>query len=86
MPSDKDVQGKRLLIIDEVCDTGYTLAFLAKRLQEQGAALVRSGVLHYKQSLTRSGFEPDWAVATTDKWILYPWEADETREPSPVKA
>jgi hypoxanthine phosphoribosyltransferase len=86
MPSDKDVQGKRLLIIDEVCDTGYTLAFLTKRLQDQGAALVRSGVLHYKQSLTRSGFEPDWSVAKTDKWILYPWEAHETRGPSPVKA
>jgi hypoxanthine phosphoribosyltransferase len=86
MPTDKEVKGKNLLIIDEVCDTGYTLEFLMKHLKKQGAALVRSGVLHYKPSLSRTGFKPDWSVATTDKWVVYPWEADETTEPSPVKA
>ncbi len=86
MPSDAEVKGKQLLIIDEVCDTGSTHAFLAKHLKEQGATLVRAGVLHYKPTLSRSGFEPDWSVATTDKWVIYPWEADETTDASTVKA
>ena len=37
MPTDDEVRGKSLLIIDEVCDKGRTLDFLTKRLNEQGA-------------------------------------------------
>jgi uncharacterized protein len=30
------------------------------------------------KTLSASGFKPDFAVETTDKWVVYPWEADET--------
>jgi hypoxanthine phosphoribosyltransferase len=78
MPSDEEVKGKKLLVIDEVCDTGSTLDFLAKRLREQGAAAVRTGVLHSKPGRSVTGFTPDWSVITTDKWVVYPWEDGET--------
>jgi len=77
MPTREQVTGKNILIIDEVCDTGQTLQFLNHYLKEQGAELVRTGVLHHKPTQSQTGFVPDWTVETTDKWIVYPWEPHE---------
>ena len=74
MPTKAELAGKKLLIIEEVCDTGRTLSFLVKRFKSQGAVLIRSGALHYKPGLSQTGFVPDWFVIETDKWIVYPWE------------
>lgn len=85
-PTDNEVRGKKLLIVDEVCDTGETLRFVADRLKGQGADLVRAGVLHYKPAQSTTGFKPDWAALTTDRWVVYPWEEQElTGSPSVVK-
>lgn len=78
MPTDEEIAGKNLLIIEEVCDTGHTLVFLSERFERQGAGLIRSGVLHYKPGHSQTGFVPDWFVAKTDRWITYPWELHET--------
>lgn len=79
MPTDEEVIGKKLLIIDEVCDKGQTLKFLDERLKKQGAKLVRTAVLHYKPAQSETGFIPDWFVEETDKWIVYPWELHDKR-------
>jgi uncharacterized protein len=81
MPTAGQVKGKHLLIIEEVCDSGQTLKFLVDYLEQHGAELVRTGVLHYKPGQSQTGFKPDWAVAMTDKWIVYPWEMHE-RDPA----
>jgi len=77
MPSDDEVRGKNLLIIEEVCDKGHTLKFLNDRLRQQGANLIRTGVMHYKPNQSETGFRPDWFVKATDAWIVYPWEIHE---------
>jgi len=77
MPTDEEINGKNLIVLEEVCDTGRTLEFLTKRLKEQGAKLVRSGCLHYKPGGSQTGYKPDWSVAETDNWIVYPWEKHE---------
>lgn len=77
MPARSQLDGKNLLIIDEVCDTGRTFEFLTGWLKQQGAALVRTGVLHYKPGQSQTGFVPDWFVVQTDDWIVYPWEVVE---------
>jgi hypoxanthine phosphoribosyltransferase len=74
MPTDDEVKGKNLLIIEEVCDTGHTMKFLNDRFMNQGATLVRTGALHYKPGKSETGFKPDWYGTETDKWIVYPWE------------
>lgn len=79
MPTPKEVQGKELLIIDEVCDTGHTLPFVVEYLKEAGAGTIRTGVLHHKPARNLTGFQPDWYVTETDKWIVYPWECSEER-------
>lgn len=79
MPSDAEVAGKNLLIIDDICDSGQMLGFLTERFKQQGAKQVRSGVLHYKPSADRDAFKPDWFVAEANKWIVYPWELHDTK-------
>jgi hypoxanthine phosphoribosyltransferase len=77
MPPNEKIKGKNLLVIDEVCDTGETLTFLTDYLKKAGAKNVHCGVLHYKPGKSQSGYKPDWAVANTNKWIIYPWEVNE---------
>ncbi|MGZ6005407.1 MAG: phosphoribosyltransferase [Candidatus Saccharimonadales bacterium] len=79
MPTEEDIRGKNLLIIEEVCDKGNTLQFLYDRFKEQGANLIRTGVLHYKPGQSETGFVPDWSMGETDQWIVYPWEPHEDK-------
>ncbi len=77
MPEAQRIKGKRLLVIDEVCDTGETLEYIVNYLTRAEAKYVRCGVLHFKPANSSSGYKPDWSVNTTDKWIVYPWEEKE---------
>jgi hypoxanthine phosphoribosyltransferase len=77
MPSEEDVAGKDILIMEEVCDTGHTLTELYKILGDMGVGSLRTGVLHYKPGQTETGFTPDLYVDRTDRWIVYPWEENE---------
>jgi hypoxanthine phosphoribosyltransferase len=78
MPSDKELAGKDLLVIDEVCDTGYTLDYLTKWLATKNTGRVRTAVLHYKPGRSETGFVPDLLVTKTNDWIVYPWETIES--------
>lgn len=77
MPTREQVEGQRLLVIEEVCDTGHTLRFLHDFLMDFGAAAVKTGVLHYKPGKSQTDFVPDWYVEKTNQWIVYPWELHE---------
>lgn len=77
MPAAETLRGKDILIVEEVCDTGYTLSFLVDYLKKAGAGLVRTGVMHYKPARNQTGFQPDWFIIETDQWIVYPWEISE---------
>ncbi|MDQ3123330.1 MAG: hypothetical protein M3Q14_01445 [bacterium] len=77
MPSLEEVDGKDLLIIEEVCDSGETIAHASQLLKLAGAGLIRSGALHYKPQRSTTGYKPDWYGITTDAWIVYPWEVNE---------
>ncbi|MEM3030346.1 MAG: phosphoribosyltransferase [Candidatus Micrarchaeia archaeon] len=70
-----DVRGKRVLIIDDVADTGESL--LAAKKSLRGAGEVRVACLHYKPHST---LKPDYFIGKTSAWIVYPWEVVETRE------
>lgn len=79
MPTPEEVEGKDLLIIEEVVDTGNTLLHLRDLLKLAGAGIVRSAALHHKPGRSETGVVPDFFVEETDKWIVYPWEPNEQR-------
>ncbi len=65
------VRGLRALVVDDVADSGETLA-LVQRLLAQDCSEVRTAVLYAK---TRSVVDPDYVWRRTDRWITFPWSA-----------
>jgi len=65
------MEGLRALVVDDVADTGETLA-LVQRLMEQHCAEARTAVLYAKP---RSIIDPDYVWRRTDCWITFPWSA-----------
>lgn len=71
-----DITGKRILVVDDVTDTGDTLAEAVRYLQGCSPAEVRTAVLQHKGC---SAFVPDYyaEMVTVWRWIIYPWAACE---------
>ena len=67
--------GKKFLIVDDIADTGKTLE-KSKKLEVCNKA--KYATIHYhKQSVV----EPEyWVSEKGDRWIVYPWELDDSDE------
>jgi len=75
-PEADHVKGRRVLVIDDVWDTGSTIVAVRDRLRTAGAT-VEVCVLHYKPTHSRfPGDKPDYYAEETDGWIVYPWDPD----------
>jgi len=66
------LDGARVLLVDDVADSGRTLR-LAVDLLADRAAEVRSAVLYTKPTTI---IRPDYSWAATDRWITFPWSAE----------
>jgi hypoxanthine phosphoribosyltransferase len=55
-----DLKGRKVLVIDDILDTGRTLHAVGKRLREHGAALVRTCVLLSKDKERAVEVEADY--------------------------
>lgn len=64
--------GRRVLIVDDVADTGDTFVLARAHAVARRPAAVRTAALHYKVG---SVFEPDFYAErlTAWRWINYPW-------------
>lgn len=69
------VAGKRVLLVDDIADSGKCLQYATNYLKEQGTAEIRSATIYYKR---QSIVEPDFYEKVTDCWVVFPWEAKET--------
>ena len=65
------LHGLRALIVDDVADTGETLA-LVQQLMGSHCAEARTAVLYAKP---HSIVTPDYVWRRTDRWITFPWSA-----------
>jgi hypothetical protein len=74
-PVSVSVRGKRVLVVDDVADTGKSLRLVRTHLKEQGAVEVRIATIYYKPW---SVLKPDWYERETSRWIVFPWERKET--------
>lgn len=68
-----NVRGKKVLVVDDVADTGDSLILTSEHIRNKNPADLKTAVLHYKKC---SAFEPDFWAETQEawKWIIYPWE------------
>ena len=59
-----DVAGRHVLLLDDILDTGHTLATLVARMTERGALSVRTAVLLRKTGRQQVPLEPDYCGFT----------------------
>jgi hypoxanthine phosphoribosyltransferase len=70
-----DVRGKRVLIVDEIADSGRSLSLVMDHLRKRGACEVQSAVLYCKPSCV---VKPDYFEKMTCCWVVFPWDVKET--------
>jgi len=71
MLDEASLVGKRILLVDDVSDSGRTLALVVQLLTASGAE-VRTAVLYTKPKTVH---EPEYTWRRTDRWITFPWSA-----------
>ena len=72
------LEGKRVLIVDDVADSGKTLKLIMDLISEKGLSMdgdsakvdARSATIYLKPT---SIIKPDYVFKQTDKWINFPW-------------
>ncbi|MFA5108465.1 MAG: phosphoribosyltransferase [Candidatus Micrarchaeia archaeon] len=68
------LEGKRILVVDDVSDVGATHEELIKWFGSQKAADFRFACLHVKPGTKP---KPDFYTRELDGWICYPWNKKE---------
>ncbi|PJE72764.1 MAG: hypothetical protein COV00_03555 [Candidatus Tagabacteria bacterium CG10_big_fil_rev_8_21_14_0_10_40_13] len=65
-----EVSKVKVLIVDEIADTGETLSLVSKRIKEKGAKDIKTAAL-----VTHSWAKPkpDYFNLESDKLIIFPW-------------
>ena len=74
-PVSMKVVGKKVLVVDEVADTGKTLKLVKEHIIEKGATEVKIATVYFKPW---SIVKPDYYEKETSCWIVFPWEIKET--------
>jgi uncharacterized protein len=73
-PENNLLIGKRILIVDDVWGSGRTITAVKNRISG-AAGLPYTCVLHFNPYRNLFGtVRPDYYAATTDAFIVYPWE------------
>jgi len=67
----------KVLVVDDVADTGTTLEFVVKHIKRKGAKEVKVATIAMK---SHSTFKPDFFIFKTDNWIIFPWEEMSAKE------
>lgn len=75
-PLQTDLAGKKILLVDDLTDTGESMALAIEEIKKRNAAEVRTATLIHKK---QSRIEPDYYAKKTDKWgwIILPWNINE---------
>jgi hypoxanthine phosphoribosyltransferase len=69
------VKDKKMLLVDDVADTGKSLQLVREHIRQQGATEVRIATVYRKPF---SAITPDYYEKETRRWVVFPWETTET--------
>jgi len=72
-PFQGDIHNKKILIIDDICDSGITMASVLKELDGED---ITTATLFWKEATCE---KPDYysEIAKENEWIVFPWEKQE---------
>jgi len=69
---DKDISNHKVLIVDDVADTGITLKAVVDYIKNKlKPSELKVATIHYKPW---SAIKPDYYLEEVTEWIVYPWE------------
>jgi hypoxanthine phosphoribosyltransferase len=76
-PQDSLLHEKRILVVDDIWDTGVTITNVRERILQAGGDVITL-VLHYRPSSSKVAPDhvPDVFAEETENYIVYPWEAE----------
>jgi len=69
------VTNKKVLLVDDIADSGKTLKLAHTILQKQKAAQIQTATLYWKP---QSNIKPDFTEKQTQNWVIFPWDTKET--------
>lgn len=69
------IRGRRVLLVDETCDSGHTLKLALNEVRSLAPAEVRTAV-----SFRTGPYQPDFHSFETDKAIILPWDREVIRD------
>lgn len=72
-----NMTGKKILLVDDVSDTGKTFIHALAHIKKLGAKHVKTASIHIKPN---TSLIPDYYVKKIDAWAIYPFETRETIE------
>ena len=72
-----EIRGQKVLVVDDVTDTGETLQHAIEYLRSLSPREIRTAVLQHKSGSSR--FHPDYFAREEKewRWIIYPWAVHE---------
>ncbi len=73
-PDDALLDGQRVLVVDEVWETGETMTEVMARVRAAGGHPI-SAVIHYKPGRSRVDGVPDHWADVVHGWVTYPYKA-----------
>ena len=65
------VRGRRVLIVDETCDSGETMRLALNAIKNAGASSVKTAV-----AFKTGSYEPDYHALATESTIVLPWDRE----------
>jgi len=68
-----EVAGRKVIIVDEICSVGETIAMVKEKVAELGASAIKSAVLYAHSWGSRV---PDYIGLITDELVLNPWDRE----------
>jgi hypoxanthine phosphoribosyltransferase len=74
-PPDPLLFGKRVLVVDDVWDSGRT-AFAVKERVRQAGGVPLVATLHFKPGRNQVQDRPDFYAEETEAWVVYPWAVE----------
>jgi hypothetical protein len=72
-PDAELLRDKRILVVDEVWESGETMAAVFERTRAAGGRPI-SAVIHYKPGRSRVALVPDHHAALAHGWVTYPYK------------
>jgi hypoxanthine phosphoribosyltransferase len=74
-PDFKLLKHERVLVVDDVADSGHTFQYITKRLKQNSCLVFETLSVLYKPC---SIFQPDniGETVSSDEWVVFPWEVE----------